>query len=603
MLLMKLSDYVADFIADIGVTEIFGVTGGGAMYLNDSIGSHPKYTFVTSHNEQASAMAAEGYSRISGKIGVLQVTTGPGGTNAITGVSGAWIDSIPMLVITGQVMIKDMIGGSSLRQIGVQEVDIITIVKSITKYSVVVTEPNMIRYHLEKALHYATTGRPGPVWLDIPLDVQNADIDVNSLPGYECETPVKSWSPEYLDGQVKKCLEMISEAERPVIIVGYGVRLADAVDEFLNLVEKMKIPVVPTWNAKDMIPADHPYAVGSAGFFGERAANFAVQNSDLLLIIGSRMSIPQTGFNAALYAREAKQIMVDVDEAEIIKPMMRPDLPIVADAGKFISSLLNKLNSFHRREEVNAWVSKCRDWKRRYPVVTQDQREEKNHINSYYFIEQLAGKLPEKSVIVTDMGTSFTCTMQTFATKKDQRLFTSSGLAAMGFGLPGAIGACFANDRKKTICIAGDGGFMFNIQELQTVIQYNLPIVIFVLSNGGYLTMKLMQQNHFKRFVGSEKESGVSCPDFVEVAKAFGFEAMHISNSEMLSECLDKALAVNGPVLVEVDMPDMQPLLPRVQTQRTADGKLLPPAIENMYPFLDKDEFLDQMIVAPVDVK
>ncbi|NQU57845.1 MAG: thiamine pyrophosphate-binding protein [Rhodospirillales bacterium] len=597
---MRLADYMADFVAGLGVTEVFGITGGGAMYLNDAFGCHPKFTFVASHNEQASSMAAEGYARISGKIGVLQVTTGPGGTNSITGICGAWIDSIPILTISGQVMIKDMVGDANLRQIGVQEVDIISMVKPITKYAVTITEPHMIRYHLEKALHYATTGRPGPVWLDIPLDVQNTDIDPATLQGYEPETPFKQRSPQYLKKQVEKCLAMLSEAERPTIIFGYGVRLADAVEEFKVLADKLQIPLIPTWNAKDFFPAEHPNVVGSAGLFGDRASNFAVQNSDLLLIIGSRMSVPQTGYNPALFAREAKQIMVDIDEEEIIKPMMKPDLPIVADAGEFISELSAEAGNFQRNEKVDDWVAKCRDWKTRYPVVTPDQRQG-SQVNSYYFTEQLAEKLPEGSVIVTDMGTSFTCTMQAFAPKKNQRLFTSSGLAAMGFGLPGAIGACFANGGRRTILIAGDGGFMFNIQELQTVRQYNLPITIFILANGGYLAMKLMQENHFKRFVGSEEGSGVSCPDFVEVSRAFGIEAMHIRNSKDLSSDLDKALAADGPFLAEIDMPDMQALLPRVQTQRTPEGKLLPPSIEVMYPFLDREEFLEQMIVPPVE--
>lgn len=598
---MRLADYIADFVAKQDVKYVFGVTGGGAMYLNDAFGNHPLFRFIPMHHEQTASMAAEGYARIAERIGVLQVTTGPGGTNSITGVCGAWIDSIPMLVVSGQIMIKDMIGDANLRQVGVQEVDIVSMVRPITKYAKVVTEPSRIRYHLEKALHLATTGRPGPVWLDVPLDVQNAQVDPDSLVGFVPPVPYAARPAGFLNIQLEECLDLLRKAERPILIPGYGVRLAGAVHEFEELAERLQFPIVPTWNASDMIPAEHPNYAGRAGLFGERAGNFAVQNADLLLVVGSRMSIPQTGYNATLFARHAKLVMVDIDENEMFKQSLRVDLPIVADAKQFLTGLLAKLGDFRPSSAVSSWMERCRDWRRRYPVVLPEYRERAERVNSYYFIEQLAERAPDDAVIVTDMGTSFTCTMQTFQIKKGQRLFTSSGLAAMGFGLPGSIGACFGHARRKTISVNGDGGFMFNLQELQTIAEFKLPISIFVLSNGGYLTMQLMQQNHFKRYVGSGPSSNVSCPDFIRVADAFGIEAIRVSSNADLHSNLDRALNANGPFLVDIEMPDSQALIPRVQTQKTPDGKLLPPAIENMYPFLEREEFLANMIVPPVD--
>ncbi len=604
---MKVSEYVANFVADLGVKQVYSVTGGGAMYLNDALGSHPDIQFVATHHEQSASMAAEGHARITNKMSVLHVTTGPGGTNAVTGVAGAFIDSIPMLVISGQVTMPTLIGNSPLRQLGVQEIDILSIVKPITKYAEMVTEPKMIRYHLEKAVHYANSGRPGPVWLDIPLDIQGAhlsDEDINDMIGYVEETPLRNRKGQYLSTVLDKTIQMLSEAKRPVIIPGYGVRLANASDDFLEFVEKFQIPVISSWNASDLMSFDDPCYIGRAGLFGSRAGNFTVQNADLILAVGSRMSIPQVGHASDMFAPHAKHIIVDIDEAELSKPTLRPDLPVQADAKKFIEGLNTRHNEYARNDQVDNWVTQCQAWKKRYPIVQEEYRDQdKDHVNSFLFIEQLSKRLPEGAIVVTDMGTSFTCTMQTFETKKDQRLFTSSGLASMGFGFPAAIGACFAANQKRVININGDGGFMFNIQELQTVAHHNLPITIFVLENEGYLTMKLMQENHFKGFVGADPSSGVSIPDFVKVAESFGVPGMHIRTTKELEEGLDKALSCDGPLLVEIHMEAMQALIPRVQTQKNPDGSLKPPSLEVMFPFLDEEEFNAQMIAAEEDTE
>ena len=595
---VSVSQYIADFVAGLGTKHVYSVTGGGAMYLNDTLGFHPNFNMICMHHEQSCAMAAEADARVSGRIGVVHVTSGPGGTNAITGICGGWIDSIPMLGISGQASVPTTIGATGLRQRGVQEVDIVSMIKPVTKYAVMVEAADEIRYHLEKAAYLATSGKPGPVWIDVPTDVQNFFVEPNSLPGFSPDSkPVVDY-----DTKVRECLSLIAAAERPVLIPGYGVRLAGAVKEFRELAEKLQFPVVPSWNASDIVASDSPYQVGRCGIFGDRTGNLAVQNSDLLIIVGSRMSIPQTGYNADLFARGAKMIVVDIDEREHEKPSIRPGVSVVGDAGEFLRALLAASGNYARGAKVQAWLGKCQDWRRRYPVVLDEYRETQDKVNSYHFIERLSDKLPSDSVVVTDMGTSFSCTMQTFATKAGQRLFTSSGLAAMGFGLPGAIGACFANGRQRTICISGDGGLMFNLQELQTLVQFKLPIVIFVLNNEGYLTMKHTQRNYFGRSIGSDAASGVSCPDFVKVAAAFGIPGAHIHNRSELEEGLAAALAAEGPYVCEVHMPEMQALVPRVQNRRAADGRIVPTPIEDLYPYLDRAEFEKEMIIPPIKV-
>ena len=600
--MMRVSDYIFSSIAELGVKEVFAVSGGGAMHLVDSLGRNEHLRYIATHHEQAAAMAAEGYARISGKPGVALVTSGPGGTNAITGVCGAWIDSIPTIFISGQVTQDTLIGNTGLRQFGIQEANIIEIVRPITKYAVTVTDPSEVKYHLQKAVYLATTGRPGPVWLDIPLDVQSKLINPNTLTPFTPDDVEQRGTCHLLTTQVTKCAELLKSAKRPVLISGYGIRLAGAEKEFLKLVERLKIPIVSSWTTSDLIPTSHDLYVGRSGIMGDRASNFAVQNSDLLLIIGSRMSIPQVGYNYKTFAREAKKIMVDIDEVELKKPSLRPDLPIIADAKEFIIELLTRIGDGKIELNAGDWVKRCQQWKAKYPVVLPEYKEIKKGVNSFYFVDVLSEKLGNDAVVVTDMGTSFTCTMQTFKTKAGQRFFTSSGHASMGFGLPGAIGACFASGRKKTICISGDGGLQMNIQELQTMVHYNLPIILFVLNNGGYLTIMLMQQNHFGRYVGSEPSSGVSCPDIIKVGKAYGIKTERISNNEELHAKLDNVLAQREPFICEIMMPENQPLIPRVSSLKRPDGSIMAKPLEDLYPFLSREEFLENMIVNPVEI-
>ncbi|OGU10277.1 MAG: hypothetical protein A2075_21540 [Geobacteraceae bacterium GWC2_58_44] len=600
--MMKVTDFVFSEIARLGVREVFAVSGGGAMHLVDSVGGLEELRYVAVHHEQAATMAAEGHARITGKPGVALVTSGPGGTNAITGVCGAWIDSIPMVVISGQVTTDTLIEETGLRQFGIQESNIIEQVRSITKYAVTIKEPASVRYHLEKALHLAVTGRPGPVWLDIPLDVQGRLADLDSMEGFTPEPeadPVQAEST--LRSQVAACIRMLRQAQRPVLITGYGVRLAGAQAEILPLAERLGIPIISSWTSSDLFPTDHYLYIGRSGIMGDRAGNFTVQNADLLLILGSRMSIPQVGYNFKTFAREAKRIMVDVDRKELDKPSVRADLPILADAGEFIRELQRQLLA----EEPTArpaWLARCREWKGKYPVVLPEYRHNPDGVNSFHFIDQLTQRLGEDAVVVTDMGTSFTCTMQTFRTKAGQRLFTSSGHASMGFGLPGAIGACFGNNRRQTICISGDGGLQMNIQELQTLVTYQLPVILFVLNNGGYLTIKLMQQNHFGRYVGSDPGSGVVCPDIIKVATAYGIPSLRIANQQELDAQLDGVLKQTGPFICEIMMPEDQSLIPRVSSLKKPDGTIISKPLEDLYPFLAREEFAANMIVAPVEV-
>lgn len=598
--MMRVADYIFKCIADLGVKDVFAVSGGGAMHLVDAVGKNERLNYVATHHEQAASMAAEGNARLTGVPGTVLVTSGPGGTNAITGVCGAWIDSIPMICVSGQVTTDALIKDTGLRQLGIQESDISTLVASITKYAVTVVDPLQIKYHVQKAIHLASTGRPGPVWLDIPLDVQSKLVNPDELQPFESQSNLDENNVDLSDS-VSKAISLIKQSKRPVVICGYGVRLSGAGEKFLTLIEKLKIPVISSWTSSDLVPTDHDLYIGRSGIMGDRAGNFTVQNSDLLLIIGSRMSVPHVGYKKEFFAREAKKIVVDIDSTEFKKQSMKPELGIESDAGEFIDEVLTQIAINPIDLDISSWLNLCLSWKKKYPVVLPEYKENKNLVNSFYFVDKLSEKLDSEAVVVTDMGTSFTCTMQTFRTKKGQRLFTSSGDASMGFGLPGAIGACYGKGKKKTICISGDGGLQMNIQELQTVVHNKLPIILFVLNNKGYLTIKLMQQNHFGRYVGSDPSSGVSCPDTIKIAEAYGIPSIRISDQKTLDEKIDWVLEQEGPFICEIMMPENQPLIPRVSSLKKPDGTIVSKPLEDLYPFLDREEFAENMIVKPIE--
>lgn len=595
---MKLSDYVFQFIADkLGVGYVFGIVGGANTHLADSLGCNSKLKFVATIHEQGAAMAAEGYARASGKMGICLVTSGPGGTNAITGFCGAWCDSIPCLFISGQVPSVQYTDGKTIRQLGVQQINIIEGVKPYSKYAVIVTDPLNIRCHLEKAVFLARDGRPGPVWLDIPTEIQRANIEPGELVSYQPSN--LSDKPRInLDGVT----DFIVRSERPILIAGFGIKASKAKKEFLELANLLKFPVITTWNGIDLIDHGHPLYVGCAGVMGQRGTNYAVANSDLILSIGSRLDTQQVGKSPDLYARAAKKIVVDIDPHELSKGLIAIDLPITCDAGRFIKALIEHINAggfISKFPVVAHWLSRCLEWKYKYPVVPTSYSEKFSEVNSYVFIDKLSRQLGKDDIIVTDMGTSLTCTMQTFQVKDGQTLFTNTGLAPMGYGLPGAIGAWFGGGGRRVIGIFGDGGFQMNIQELQTVKQNSIPLKIFILNNRSYLTIKHTQETFFDRhYVGSEPGSGYSAPNFCRIAEAYGIQSIRIENMDQLYDKIEVALNASGPVLCEVMMPENQDLIP-VCILDKARGYAGSP-IERMYPFLSEDEHKTNMLIDPV---
>ncbi len=576
---MNNSEFIINFLQKKGIDTAFGVTGGGAMFLNEAFRKQKKLNFVFMHHEQSAAMAADAYYRINNKPAILSVTSGPGGTNSVTGVIGAWIDSIPMIVISGQVQTKDMILSSKTRQIGVQEANIRDIINPITKYSKVLTKESDIELEISKAYKISKEGRPGPVWIDIPLDIQSKKfIKKKNFKLVNSELKKK------IDNKnIFKTLKLIKNSKRPLILVGNGVHIGKAEKKFLKFLKKTNIPFLSTWNASDIAPSSHNLYFGRPGLFGNRIANFAVQSCDLLIIIGSRLSVPITGYEMKNFSPLSKKIFVDIDKKEIAKRKLKTHLNFNNDVNLF----LDKINKTIKKkfDTKKLWLNKLK--KLQNSLKEDDKYKKKNNfINSFRFINSLSKVLNGNENIVTDMGTSFTCTMQSFKTKKNQRLFTSSGIAAMGFGLPGIIGAYFANKKKIPICISGDGGLMFNIQELQTVINYKIPLKLFIINNGGYLTMKLMQKKNFKNYVGVDDNSGLSLPKFLKVADSFGFETLKIKNEKNLNEKLKIILKSKKATVCEIITPPLQELVPRVQSQINKDGTFQPAMLDNMYPFL-----------------
>lgn len=603
--MIKVSDYVARRLADVGVRHVFMLTGGGAMHLNDSFGQEKRIQYVCCHHEQACAMAAEGYARTSGKLGVVNVTTGPGGTNAITGVLGQWLDSIPVLYVSGQVRYEMTVAstGFPLRQLGDQEADIVALVRPITKYAVMVTDPKTIRYHLDRAINLASTGRPGPVWLDIPLDVQAAMVDERSLVAYDAGVDSVSRDEAALRCQVGLVLERIRSAQRPAILAGAGIRLAGAADLFQRVVESLDVPVLAAWDAIDILPSDHPLYAGRPGTVGQRAANFIFQNADMLLCIGCRMNTRQIGYNQASVARAAFKISVDVDAAELAKWTFKPDLPICADARSFLE-LLDRVAQAAPPGLKQPWLDWCAERTRRYPPVTRAMLEDHGVVNPYAFCDALSDALTGDDVVVSSNGAACVVPIQSMRVKLGQRHVVNSGCAAMGYGLPAAIGACLANERRRIICLEGDGSIQLNIQELGTVVYHQLPIKTFVFSNGGYLSIRTTQKAFFQgRLVGEGPSSGVGLPDMARVAEAYGIRSMVIRNHSETSDCMHAALRHSGPVLCDVKMTPDQEIEPRVTSRRLAGGRMVSSPLEDMYPFLDRAEFISNMIIPPWEPK
>ena len=598
--MIRLSDYVIDFITKQKVKYVFMVAGGGGMYLIDSLGRNKNIEHVCNHHEQACVMSAEGYQRVTGNLGVALVTTGPAGTNTITSVLCAWNDSIPVLILSGQANSKFLIGETGLRQRAVHEADITRIVETVTKYAVTVKDEKMIRYYLEKAVYLAKNGRPGPVWIDIPLDIQSKMIDEDSLVSFDPQKEIKSLSISTEKANIKKTAVFLKNAKRPIILAGHGIRLSGIQKEFIDFIEKYNIPVATTKNAFDLIYDSHPLLAGRAGINGQRAGNFAVQNSDLVLCLGTRLPFPVIGYETKLFAREAKKIVVDIDDKQLKHALVDIDIKINANLKDFLPVLDKELKG--RKPDTKDWILKCRHWRKKYPNVEKSWKEQKKYVNSYYFFETLSDVLRNDDVVVTDQGASFYSSTQAFKLKRDQRLFTNGGFSPMGYGLPAAIGACFGRDKKRVICVHGEGGLELNIQELQTIIHYQLPVKLFVFNNQGYLSIKHTQVAFFGGFlVGADPKSGLSCADAVKVGKAYGFKTMSIKNHKNLKQKIKKSISTRGPILIEVILDPMQLFLPKVTSERKPDGRLVSKPLEDMYPFLDRNEFKKEMIIKPIE--
>lgn len=606
----RLADYVAEFLVSHGVTDCFSVVGGGAMHLNDALGHNQGLKVTYNHHEQACAMAAEAYARIDNKIAAVCVTTGPGGTNALTGVACGWLDSIPMFIISGQVRYDttaryamQFTDGFPLRAVGDQEYDIVKSVEHMTKYATMLENPMQIRYVLEKAWHLATTGRPGPVWIDIPVNFQGGYIETEELVGYDPAEDDAQLPPAVSEETIEVILEKIKNAKRPVFHAGYGIRLSGAYEQFRELAEKLNIPIVTYWNAVDLIEDDNPLYCGRAGNMGDRPGNWAIQNADLILAIGTRISIRQVGYNWQTWAREAEVIMVDIDQAELRKPTLHVEMPVWADAKDFIEKMNKK--AIKPVSAKDDWVKTCQVWKKDYPVVQPHQWEENGETaNVYAFMRYMSSQLPENSLTAVSNGACCVVGNQAYVIKKGSRMTNNSAIASMGYGLPAAIGTCIGGDRRMTICLEGDGSIMMNLQELQTIITNQLPVKIFLINNNGYHSIRLTQNNLFKEHckvgIGPESQD-LSFPDFQKIADAFGYKYYSAHSNQEMKEVVDEALAIDGPVFCEIFTDTQQVWEPKSSTKRLEDGTLVSPPLEDLAPFLPREELKKIMIVPMIE--
>jgi len=605
---MKLSDYVVRFIADLGVKHVFLVPGGGAMHLNDSLSRCPEIEFVCNSHEQASAIAAENYGKATNHLGVAMVTSGPGVTNAITGLAGAWLDSTPCLFLSGQAKRADRMfrpDGTPLgvRQIGAQEVDAVSIVRPLTKYAVTIMDPQTIRYHLEKAVFLARSGRPGPVWIDIPLDVQGTPIDGNNLAAFDPSEIPAPYDAALLPQQVSETIQALSRSVRPLLLAGNGVRLARAQNELREALDLLRLPTALTWCAGDLLSDDDPLFVGRPGGIAPRGANFALQNSDFLLIIGARMDVAITGYAPERLARAAHKVMVDIDPAEIAKLGGAIQTPVCADAGAFLRELLRQRASIHETDRMG-WKERCGEWKQRYPVVQPEHRVPQERVSTYFLTEVLSEEVrPDDCLVCGSSGNGIEAFLLAYRTRAGQRIFHTAGLGAMGCGLPASIGVCLANGRRRTICVDGDGGFQFNIQELETISRLKLPITFFILSNDGYASIRASQKNYFGApTIGCDASTGLTVPDVRRVAEAYGLRTALIPDQINLRDQVRRVLNESGPLVCDVRVVPDEIRAPRLSTVQRPDGSLVSKPLEDLWPFLDREEFASNMLIEQLDV-
>lgn len=592
---MKAAQYIADFLVDHGVTHNFMVTGGGAMQLDDAFGHKEGLTNIFNHNEQGCAIAAEAYARLTGKIASVCVTSGPGGTNAITGVVGGWLDSIPMFVVSGQVKRETTLWSVpelNLRQLGDQEFDIVHTVANMTKYAVMVTEPQDIAYHLEKAWYLANTGRKGPVWLDIPLDVQGAVIDPATLRHFDpAELGEKTYG-EVGPETAAEILRKIHEAKAPLIFAGSGIRLSGADQLLLKLIDRLQIPVAVAWNSGDLVAYDNPYYAGSPSREGTRGSSFIVQNCDLLLSLGSRLNIRTITYNKFDFAKNAYKIIVDIDDQELKKPTIRPDMPVCADVRQLLEVLLEQ--QYTPNPEHKKWAGWCRHMVEKYPAVLPQYHTQEGLLNPYVFVDELFKQMNTEDVLTLGNGSACVMTFQACKIKQGQRMFTNSGCAAMGYGLPAALGAAVARSKEdgRVLCIDGDGSLMMNVQELETISYNQLNVKLFVLNNNGYHSIRQTQRNLFKPpLIGLDPKTGVGFPDFEKLAQAFGFTYFELDKEPDAAGVIARVLETKGPVLCNVVVDPEQNFVPKLSSKVLPDGQIVSPSMDDMFPFLPRDEY------------
>ena len=589
--MIKLSDYVFQFLESKGIKHAFMLPGGGAMHLDDSIGKSG-IEYICCLHEQAASIAAEAYAQHTNTPGLVLVTSGPGATNAITGVTAGWIDSTPMIIISGQSKRADLVGNKGVRQIGSQEVQIVPMVTPITKYAVQVLEPTEIRYHLEKAYYEATNGRPGPVWLDIPLDVQAVMLEENALKGYMPEGQKK----ESVTEEIGRIVELLRRSDKPLVLAGNGIKLADGVNELYRLIDMTGLPVQTTCKTIDMLDEEETVYVGHPGIMGDRGANLILQEADLILSVGCRLDTSITAFNDKNFGKNAKKIVVDIDENEIMRMGIDKAVAIACDAKVFLQELLFRIeneedNLTEKRNTWQQWNAYCNGLRAKYPVITKVHADAKDYVSAYYFIDKLCVLLREDDVIVPESsGGAGEITYQAFRLKKGQKMKNAAGLGSMGFGLPYAIGSCIANDGRRTILINGDGAFQLNIQELETLHRLKLPVKMFVWNNGGYASIRSMQRNNFEgHYVASDPDSGLTMPDLCSVAGAYGFKTYHVQNNKELDEILPEVMKDDAPLLCEIMVLPEETVSPRVKAIVGESGKMMSGPLEKMWPYLEEE--------------
>ncbi len=586
--MIKVSDYIVKFLVKKGIRDIFLVSGGGIMHLVDSVGKNPDMRYYCNYHEQACAHSAEVFSRVTGKIGACLVTTGPGGVNALSGVASAWVDSIPVLVISGQVR-RDLIADyTKIRQMGPQEGNVLEMAKPITKYAVTLLDPQKVRYELEKIIYFATDGRPGPVWLDIPLDVSGTEVDEETLESFSA--PIKEEKGGILEVQARKFLEIALESKRPLFLLGNGIHIAHAENLLKEILEKMPFPVVLPNCAKDLVAEDYPRYMGVFGTAGQRRANFAVQNADCVFFLASGINVTKAGFNYKGFAPKAKKVIVDIDEGQLHHQVIQPDFGVQADIRDFLAELLRQIDQSNLKFTPSPkWLEACASWKKNYPIILDEFFSDKEHVNSYVFVDRLSDFLTADDVVVAGNGIDEVSYWQAFKVKPNQRTMISGNWGPMGWDLPAAVGACIGSGRR-TICLSGDGSSQWNVQELLTIKHYQLPVKIFIFNNKGYTNIRITQANFFGRFVGADQSSGVSNPDFGHLAAAYGLAYSQISNNTEIEDGIRRVLETERPALCELNIAIEQGITPKASAFRREDGTLESRPLEDMAPFLPREE-------------